>query len=269
MNPPASAAKPSSFRIDELDGLRGILAFWVALSHIFCWCGFALFPFALPGLFRSTASRGWTQFSFAGGAVDTFIILSGFAISCMLHVRPQSYGRFMTGRFFRIYPVYLLCLLAGYATIHVMPGIVSAAAWRENEYFTLYVRPVIQAAQAHPAAHLLAHLSMLYGIIPERILPQAPVTLLAPAWSITLEWQYYLLAPFLAWFARRPAGLLVLGVVGCGTEVYEHFWSSAFLPEKLPLFLSGSAASISTPSATRCKRFPIGDSYSPGSWPPP
>jgi peptidoglycan/LPS O-acetylase OafA/YrhL len=232
------------------------LAFWVALSHIFCWCGFALFPFALPGLFRSTASRFWTQFSFAGGAVDTFIILSGFAISCMLHVRPQSYRQFMTGRFFRIYPVYLLCLLAGYATIHLMPGIVNGVDWRENEYFTLYVRPVIQATQAHPAAHLFAHLTLLYGIIPERVLPQTSVTLLAPAWSITLEWQYYLLAPFLAWFARRPAGLLVLGVVGCGSEVYEHFWSSAFLPEKLPLFLIGIGSFQIYAKSDTLKSFP-------------
>lgn len=28
--------KRSLSRIDELDGLRGILALWVALSHIFC-----------------------------------------------------------------------------------------------------------------------------------------------------------------------------------------------------------------------------------------
>jgi peptidoglycan/LPS O-acetylase OafA/YrhL len=235
INPP----KQSLSRIDEFDGLRGILALWVALAHIFCWCGFALFPFALPHLLNSIVGRFWVQFSFAGGAVDTFIILSGFAISYMLQARPQTYGQFMIGRFFRIYPVYLLCLLAGFSTIYLMPFVLNSVGWHDNEYFNLYVRPYLDSALAHPMIHLVSHLSLLFGLVPEKILPGASVTLLAPAWSITLEWQYYLLAPLLAWFVRRPLGLLVLGSIGCGDIVYSHFWSSAFLPERLPLFLVG------------------------------
>ena len=246
--------RPSLLRIDELDGLRGILALWVAVSHIFCWCGFAMFPFVLPHLLRSTAGRFWVQFSFAGGAVDAFIILSGFAISYMLHGRQQTYRKFMTGRFFRIYPVYLLCLLAGYSTIYLMPSVINSVSWRDNEYYNVYVHPVFDSALAHPAAHLVSHLTLLYGIIPERILAYAPVTMLAPAWSITLEWQYYLLAPFLAWYARRPAGLLVLGLVCCGETVYSHFWNGAFLPEKLPLFLIGIGSFHLYASAETLKR---------------
>ncbi len=232
-------SKSSLLRIDELDGLRGVLALWVALSHIFCWCGFALFPLAVPHLLASTVGRFWVQFSFAGGAVDTFIILSGFAISFMLHARPQTYGQFMAGRFFRIYPVYLLCLLAGFATICLMPSVLNTVGWRDNEYFNLYVRPVLDSALAHPATHLVSHLTLLFGVIPENLLPHAPFTLLAPAWSISLEWQYYLLAPFLAWAVCRPSGLLALGIVSCGNAVYAHFWGGAFLPDKLPLFLIG------------------------------
>jgi peptidoglycan/LPS O-acetylase OafA/YrhL len=235
---PITTRQPLS-RIDEFDGLRGILALWVALSHIFCWCGFAIFPFALPRLLNSTVNRFWMQFSFAGGAVDAFIILSGFAISFMLHARQQTYKQFMTGRFFRIYPVYLLCLLAGFSTIYFMPFVLDSVGWHDNEYFNLYVRPHLDSALAHPLTHLVSHLTLLFGIIPEKILPQAPFTLLAPAWSITLEWQYYLLAPFLAWFVRRPVGLLALGIVGCVDMVYSHYWVGAFLPQKLPLFLVG------------------------------
>jgi peptidoglycan/LPS O-acetylase OafA/YrhL len=233
-----------------------MLALWVALSHIFCWCGFAIFPLAVPHLLASTVGRFWVQFSFAGGAVDTFIILSGFAISYMLHARPQTYRQFLTGRFFRIYPVYLLCLLAGFGTVNLMPFVLNTAGWQDNEYFNLYVRPVMTAAQAHPAAHLAAHLTLLFGIIPEKILPHAPFTLLAPAWSITLEWQYYLLAPFLAVFVRRPAGLVVLGLVASGHLVYTHFWSSAFLPDKLPLFLIGIGSYHLHARADKLRSFP-------------
>lgn len=238
MQPPASI-KPRSARVDELEGLRGVLALWVAIGHIFCWCGLHYCPFTLPRLAGWVVWRGWIQLSFSGGAVDTFIILSGFAISCLLHSRPQTYRQFIIGRFFRICPVYLLCLAAGFVTIYLMPSLLAAMNWRNMDYINYYIKPVLAAAQAQPVAHLLAHLSMLFGAIPETILPHAESTLLAPAWSISLEWQYYLLAPFLAWFACRPAGLLVLGLVSCGEVVYSHYWGSAFLPEKLPLFLIG------------------------------
>ena len=226
-------------RVDEFDGLRGILALWVALSHIFCWCSFSQFPFQLPHYFVRAAGWCWVQFSFASAAVDTFIILSGFAISFLLHSRRQTYGRFMTGRFFRIYPVYLPCLLAGFATMYLMPAIFQSIPWHDNEYFVNYVYPVVDSARAQPAAHLIAHLTLLFGIIPDKILPHAAYTFVAPAWSITLEWQYYLCAPLIALHVRRPVGLLVLGLIGCGEIVYSHIWTGAFLLEKLPLFLIG------------------------------
>jgi hypothetical protein len=28
-------------RVDEFDALRGVLAMWVAITHILCYCGFA------------------------------------------------------------------------------------------------------------------------------------------------------------------------------------------------------------------------------------
>jgi len=234
-----SVSKRLPSRIDELDGLRGILALWVALSHIFCWCGFSQFPIALPHYLNSAARSAWVQFSFAGAPVDAFIILSGFAISYLLHSRTQSYKQFMTGRFFRIYPVYLLCLLAGFFTIFIIPHILDAVAWRDNEYFTLYVRPVVSSALAHPVVHLVSHLTLLFGVIPDKLLPHAAFSFVAPAWSISLEWQYYLLAPLVALWVCRPLGLAFLGIVGCGGMIYLHFWSAAFFPEMVPLFLIG------------------------------
>lgn len=198
-----------------------------------------MFPFAVPHFLNLTVYRFWVQFSFASSAVDTFIILSGFAISYMLHARQQTYTKFIIGRFFRIYPVYLVCLAAGFSTIYLMSFVLNSVGWHDNEYFKLYVRPVLASELAYPTAHLVSHLTLLFGVIPEKILPGGSFTLLAPAWSITLEWQYYLLAPFMAWFARRPAGLLVLGIVSCGNLVFSHFFGGAFLPAKLPLFLVG------------------------------
>ena len=226
-------AKPSLSRIDELDGLRGILALWVALIHIISWCGLAPLAFAIP----LAAKRLWDES--AQGAVDIFIILSGFVITYLLNSRPQTYRQFMLGRFFRIYPVYFICLLLGWATIGAVSFILNHAPWHEIPYFQDWASPAAAAQSAHPFAHLWAHFTLLFGIIPEKIMPSASVTLLGPAWSITLEWQYYLLAPFLARWIFSRAGLLLLGLVCASGFILAHFWSAAFLPLKLPLFLVG------------------------------
>jgi peptidoglycan/LPS O-acetylase OafA/YrhL len=220
--------------IGEFDGLRGILALWVAVSHIFCWCGFVILPFHLPG----TIERLWGEFVFAQGAVDVFIILSGFVISYLLNSRRQSYGRFMGGRFFRIYPVYLFCLLVSFTTIFLIPFILNQAVWRNTIYFQ-WEQSYSTSELASPLKYLLAHLTLLFGMIPERILPQSTTTLLPPAWSITLEWQYYLVAPLIAFAIRSTTGILVLGLIGCGGFYYSHYWDNGFLLNKLPLFLVG------------------------------
>ncbi len=245
-------------RVDELDGLRGILASWVAVSHILCWCGFAkvALPYPLGPL--------WPDFILAQPAVETFIILSGFAISFMLHARKESYGAFMRGRFFRIYPTYLLCLLLGLATIHLIPVIVRDAPWRDTPYFYL-VRSTSESERAHPILHTLCHLTLLNGLVPRSVLFNATGTLLPPAWSITLEWQYYLLAPFLARAVRSGAWLVVLSVVSyLGIQFSGHWQNphSSFLPAQLPLFLVGIGsfhlyAHFSNTAAGRSAKFSV------------
>jgi peptidoglycan/LPS O-acetylase OafA/YrhL len=74
------------------------------------------------------------------------------------------------------------------------------------------------------------------------LLANSTVTLLAPAWSISLEWQYYLVAPFLARFVRSGARLLLLTFIALLCLRYGNEWRNphlAFLPAQLPLFLIG------------------------------
>ena len=248
------SAQRTSGRIDELDGLRGLLALWVAISHIVCWSGFSDPPPSMLNTFRNF----WIRFSYAGGAVDTFIILSGFVITYLLHTRPQSYRQFLTGRFFRIYPVFFICLLLGFGAAFLTPFILNHATWQANIYFTLYQIPASAATLAHPFSYLATHLTLLYGVIPEKILPFTGVALLAPAWSISLEWQYYMVAPLLARLICTQTGLLVLGLICCGDFIYAHFWSGAFLPAMLPLFLIGIGSYHLYAEACRRERFKPG-----------
>jgi peptidoglycan/LPS O-acetylase OafA/YrhL len=225
--------KQPLFRIDELDGLRGLLALWVALIHIISWCGLAPLAFAIPAVGKQL----WNESAL--GAVDAFMILSGFVITHLLYSRPQTYRQFMIGRFFRIYPVYLICLLLGLSTIGLVSSILEHAPWHEVPYFQAWMLPTATAQSSHPIAHFAAHLTLLFGIIPERMMPNASITLLGPAWSITLEWQYYLLAPLLARLVFSRSGLWLLGLVGAGNFIFNHFWGAAFFPVQLPLFLVG------------------------------
>jgi len=221
-------------RLPELDGLRGLLSLWVALAHILCWTGFLEFkpPWGLRW--------AWSQFITAEAAVETFIILSGFAISFLLQARQQNYSQFMRGRFFRIYPVYLVCLGLGVAVATLTPFVLDSAAW--NTVYFDWNRSISGSERSAPTAHLAWHLTLLQGIVPHRLLANSTATFLAPAWSVSLEWQYYLFALIVARLVRSGRGVLLLAALGWVGLRCVHLFANphnAFLPSQLPLFLIG------------------------------
>jgi peptidoglycan/LPS O-acetylase OafA/YrhL len=223
-------------RVDELDGLRGLLSLWVVLAHIFCWAGFWEFSASRP-FFR----QFWAEFIGAGAPVETFIILSGFAISFLLHKRHQSYGQFMQGRFFRIYPVYGVCLIFGFAAASFTPFVLHTALWRDTVYFE-WNRTLSSSESSATGLHAFWHITLLNGLIPKHWLSDTTGTLLAPAWTVSLEWQYYLVAPFVARLVCSGAGLLSLTALSWLGLRYGHVWQNphlAFFPAQLPLFLIG------------------------------
>lgn len=218
--------------IRELDGLRGLLASWVAISHVLLWTGFA--SLEVPHQLR----LGWETVIYAMPAVETFIILSGFVISFLLHSREQSYWTFMRGRFFRIYPVYLVCLILGACAVQIMPMI--QPLW-QNPTAEMMQR-ISESERNHFLAHAVSHLTLLNGLLPIKLLRDATGTFLPPGWSITLEWQYYLVAPIIALWTQSSARLFALGAIAClGGQLASHWQNPhpAFLPAQLPLFLVG------------------------------
>ena len=203
--PPAPAARPGARRIDELEGLRGLLALWVALSHLACLCGLdALRPALVrPGI--------WEWLLYAGPAVDVFIILSGFAIFKLLQGPPLGYRAFYTGRAFRLFPVYLTCLALTVALLALSHSVAVAAPWHATGYFQRWVAG-LSTLQAHGPAQLGLQLPLLHGLTPPGWPPPAGIVdFLPPAWSATLEWQFYLVAPALLALSRGPRRGLCLG----------------------------------------------------------
>jgi peptidoglycan/LPS O-acetylase OafA/YrhL len=103
----------------------------------------------------------------------------------------------------------------------------------------------VKQEQAAFGSHVFWKLTLLNGLLTREILPAATVTLLAPAWSITLEWQYYLVAPLLARGVKSAFGLLAIGAIAWLGLEYASHWRNpqlSFLPAQLPLFLIGIAS---------------------------
>jgi peptidoglycan/LPS O-acetylase OafA/YrhL len=129
------AAAHSGRRIVALDGLRGVAAIMVLLHHALLMLpAFADYEWysRVPAhmsfgsflLMRTPLRLVWAGQERA----IMFFVLSGFVLSLpWLAGKPQSYGRFLLGRFCRIYPPYLAVMaLAAIASVliggHVLPN---------------------------------------------------------------------------------------------------------------------------------------------------
>jgi peptidoglycan/LPS O-acetylase OafA/YrhL len=127
--PVHSAPRPPS-RIVALDGLRGVAALMVLLHHVMLMLpDFANDVWAVPGatshgvvewlLLRTPLRLLWAGQTRA----LLFFVLSGFVLGLpWLNGRAAPYGRFLLGRFCRIYPPYLIAMIVAAAGSILLGG---------------------------------------------------------------------------------------------------------------------------------------------------
>jgi peptidoglycan/LPS O-acetylase OafA/YrhL len=199
--------------IKELDGLRGLLALWVFLYHVLAITGlWDRLPKALAAVVDGAR------------AVDVFIILSGFVITHLLMQARETYPVFITRRFLRLWPVLTVCI----AVSLVMQAI------------------GLMPIQGEPLfAHILAHATMMHSAIPTPWLPGSAGAILNPAWSISLEWQFYLVAPLFirsSWTATARIVLVSVAALMAFRLLAPRlagYFESGFLPLHASFFWVG------------------------------
>jgi peptidoglycan/LPS O-acetylase OafA/YrhL len=225
-------------RLEGLDGLRGVLALYVMASHIG--------PFAAV-----PAGFGWLPglVSHGQAAVDVFFILSGLVIVPSVQAFGGRAAPFLVARLGRIYPVFLFALVAAVAVAALAP-----------DYGRMpWLGPLAPDVWPHPPAddwwaQLVAHLTLLHGLIPQGMLPYVWVSFLGSAWSLSTEFQFYAVIALLAGLAggldivllRRLAnGLLLAAVAALAWQAWgpaEYQFSRAFLPQAGQYFALGIAS---------------------------
>ncbi|MGS1052773.1 acyltransferase family protein [Burkholderia glumae] len=198
LSAPATAAASSLVYRPDIDELRAVAVLAVVLLHAF--------PSALPG-------------GFAG--VDVFFVISGYLITGILLMDLRA-GQFSPGRFYarrvrRLFPAFVVVLLATYAMgwfslygdeyrelgRHIVAGagfVSNCASWTEAGYFD-------QAADAKPLLHL---------------------------WSLGVEEQFYIVWPLVLWAAYRArrvggaCGFIGLASFAVNVVLVSHHPSAAF-----------------------------------------
>jgi peptidoglycan/LPS O-acetylase OafA/YrhL len=215
-------------KIRAIEGLRGILALWVVLGHTLAAAGLGQHwrgPFAVLAA--------------AGNAVEAFIIVSGFVIFYLLDTAHEGYGRFMWRRALRLYPVYLICLLVA---VPLLPAAVEAYAQAPWPHSLNDARvEIARSSIEFLPQHLAAHLTMVHSLLPDRLLPYSNYAILGQAWSLSLEWQFYVLAPLLFWALTRGGTAAATVLVAACAANFLIAGGDGMLPRHIPMFAVGIA----------------------------
>jgi peptidoglycan/LPS O-acetylase OafA/YrhL len=171
-----SAAKPvSDIRIPALDGLRGLMTLFVVISHYFGEVPAGLSFFCV----------GWI-------AVMVFFVLSGYLVGRLI-IEKMHAGNFLSvfylRRICRTFPTYFLAITA----ILLLQSHFAPAAWVEaNDNFPSWAYFVF-------FQNILFNPLQTYGS-----------HWLSPTWTLALEEQFYLVAPFLLMVLPRRLWLRTL-----------------------------------------------------------
>ena len=205
------ATDATAQRAGQLDAIRAVCVLAVIFSHT---------------ITERYAVGGFQFFELGSYGVAMFFVLSAFLITSQLlsaNVRRHEAGesaseplaKFYVRRALRLLPAYFLAL--GVAAAVNLPGIREEFPWHALQLTNFYFGAHPDHENFSAAGHL---------------------------WSLSMEWQYYLVWPFVVLFSgRRLLLAIILGTIAATTliEVYDGLVPSIIITANLPSSLASLA----------------------------
>ena len=193
---PSLSKSQSGTRYHHLDALRGLAALAVALSHTLTAFSHTPFPLYVERLLGRTP-------------VLFFFVLSGFVLSRSLgnegKLSKREVAAFLVRRFFRLYPVLLISLIAAFFAVKFYT---KPEEWSPANDWLIFN---IKAAQSVSGLHSYINTLLLRNIF-----------LNPPVWTIQTELFSSFCLPFMVIILKRvkisliPVGLILLYVLSRG-----------------------------------------------------
>lgn len=218
--------------LDFLDGIRGLSAFYVLLTHAYN----ALFYSGVGG------QDGWAHrimvilkpLAFGRYAVDMFIVLSGYCL--MLPVANSDgilrggFKGYIKRRATRILPTYYAALILSLLLM------IACGAWLQPA-----IDGVIHSKSLPVRGDLLSHLLLVHNLFEEWA-----HSINSPLWSVASEWQIYFFFPALLLPVWRRwgivAAIITAFLVGYGLFLLVPGGLKAAAPWYIGLFALGMGA---------------------------
>lgn len=228
-------------RFEAIEGLRGWLAWAVVLSHLTYVSGFNL-----PGLSQFFRMIGLP-------AVLIFIVISGFVITHLIVEKQDPYPSYLVQRFARIFPLFVVTCFVGFFTNDLLATALASRDFPDPQFANV-VQGVAASNHDYFWKHFLAHAMMLHGAIPNKFLPYSEYAFNMPSWSISLEWQFYVLAPLAVFALRSRTHVLVpfaVTVALCDFAARKWFYGTVqpgALPFAAEYFAVGMCSRLAYPS---------------------
>ena len=228
-------------KLKHLQSLRGILALWIFICHSFA--------FALRGQEFGLVSKIVYFLPSGEQTVNVFIILSGFVITMVLTEKNENLKQFYIRRFCRIYPVYIISLLLAFILFPLMiSDVLKVLPWGDSSSY--YKDLIAKTETTWSKSWLIFWLQFLniQGLVPHTVIPIASGAILPVAWSISLECQFYAVAPLLIANSKNKHVLrwLLILLIGLVSVVLTQFnqwgFSKAFLLVSFGYFMFGIAS---------------------------
>ncbi|HVV33381.1 MAG TPA: acyltransferase [Vitreimonas sp.] len=223
-------------RFQAIEGVRGWLAWMVVLSHVG----------QILALDEHGGHAVWLP-RLGEAGVMTFIVISGFVITNLVMEKREPYPVYLLRRAFRIFPAYWIAYAIALAIFPLAVAsvpLLPLAGDPQNPWMSL-ITQWQTALATHTALMVSSHLALLQGLIPDSFIPWAGSNVLGPAWSLTLEWQFYLIAPLMIWGLAKKAWraptiiLIAAGAFIARNNLIGVYYLPTVLPAAAYVFMIG------------------------------